>query len=79
MDYQLTVNCLVVSCSNSARFFWKSIPSTIKENRPELVAVWKIAQKLWIQDHRGVYEAIHGFDWCQEVQGLLVAFSGKFL
>ncbi|KAG7011450.1 COP9 signalosome complex subunit 8, partial [Cucurbita argyrosperma subsp. argyrosperma] len=45
---------LYVDDINSARFFWKSIPSTMKEHRPELVAVWKIAQKLWIQDHRGV-------------------------
>ncbi|XP_022967528.1 COP9 signalosome complex subunit 8-like [Cucurbita maxima] len=69
---------LYVDDINSARFLWKSIPSTIKENRPELVAVWKIAQRLWIQDHRGVYEAIHGFDWCQEVQGILVAFSDLY-
>lgn len=79
MDYQLAFNCLAVSCSNSARFLWKAIPSTIKENRPELVAVWKIGQKLWTRDHRGVYEAIHELDWCQEVQGLLAAFSGKSL
>lgn len=69
----------MVYCSNSARFLWKAIPSTIKENRPELVAVWKIGQKLWVRDHGGVYEAIHGFDWSQEVQGLLAAFSGKSL
>uniref|UniRef100_A0A9I9D8J5 CSN8/PSMD8/EIF3K domain-containing protein n=1 Tax=Cucumis melo TaxID=3656 RepID=A0A9I9D8J5_CUCME len=63
---------------NSARFLWKAIPSTIKENRPELVAVWKIGQKLWTRDHRGVYEAIHELDWCQEVQGLLAAFSDLY-
>ncbi|XP_022927899.1 COP9 signalosome complex subunit 8-like [Cucurbita moschata] len=63
---------------NSARFLWKAIPSTIKENRPELVAVWKIGQKLWIRDHGGVYEAIDGFDWSQEVRGLLAAFSDLY-
>lgn len=68
----------MVSCSNSARFLWKAVPSTVRESRPELVAVWKIGQKLWTRDYGGVYGAIHGFDWSQEVQGLLVAFSGKF-
>ncbi|XP_023531250.1 COP9 signalosome complex subunit 8-like [Cucurbita pepo subsp. pepo] len=69
---------LYVDDINSARFLWKAIPSTIKENRPELVAVWKIGQKLWIRDHGGVYEAIDGFDWCQEVRGLLAAFSDLY-
>ncbi|XP_062178051.1 COP9 signalosome complex subunit 8 [Alnus glutinosa] len=60
---------------NSARFLWKSIPSAIKESQPELVAAWKIGQKLWTRDYGAVYEAIHGFDWSQEIQGLVAAFS----
>ncbi|XP_024026186.1 COP9 signalosome complex subunit 8 [Morus notabilis] len=60
---------------NSARFLWKSIPLAIKDSQPELVAAWKIGQKLWIRDHGGVYEAIRGFDWSQQVQGLVAAFS----
>jgi len=60
---------------NSARFLWKSIPSTIKETQPELVAAWKIGQKLWTRDYGAVHEAIHGFDWSQETQGLVAAFS----
>nr|KYP63135.1 COP9 signalosome complex subunit 8 [Cajanus cajan] len=34
---------------NSARFLWKSIPSSIKESQPEVTAAWKIGQKLWLQ------------------------------
>uniref|UniRef100_A0A2N9HJG5 COP9 signalosome complex subunit 8 n=1 Tax=Fagus sylvatica TaxID=28930 RepID=A0A2N9HJG5_FAGSY len=60
---------------NSARFLWKSIPSAIKETQLELVAVWKIGQKLWTRDYGGVHEAIRGFDWSQEVQCLVAGFS----
>ncbi|XP_039029355.1 COP9 signalosome complex subunit 8-like [Hibiscus syriacus] len=60
---------------NSARFLWKSIPATIKESQPELVAAWKIGQKLWTRDYAGVYEAIRGFDWTQQTRVLVAAFS----
>ena len=40
-------------------------------------AIWKIGQKLWTRDYGGVHEAIRGFDWSQEVQCLVAAFSGK--
>ncbi|GMJ16093.1 CONSTITUTIVE PHOTOMORPHOGENIC 9, FUSCA 7, EMBRYO DEFECTIVE 143, COP9 SIGNALOSOME SUBUNIT 8 [Hibiscus trionum] len=60
---------------NSARFLWKSIPATIKETQPELVAAWKIGQKLWTRDYAAVYEAIRGFDWTQQTQLLVAAFS----
>ncbi|KAJ1375612.1 hypothetical protein SESBI_50813 [Sesbania bispinosa] len=62
---------------NSARFLWKSIPSSIKESKPEVTAIWKIGQKLWLRDYTGVHEAIRGFDWGQELQGPVVSFSGK--
>ncbi|KAF7803663.1 COP9 signalosome complex subunit 8 [Senna tora] len=62
---------------NSARFLWKSIPSSVKENKPEVVAAWKIGQKLWTRDYGGVHEAIREFDWSQELQGLVAAYSGK--
>ncbi|KAF3434966.1 hypothetical protein FNV43_RR22053 [Rhamnella rubrinervis] len=60
---------------NSARFLWKTIPTTIKENQPEVVAAWKVGQKLWMRDYRGVHEAIREFDWSQEAQNLVAAFS----
>jgi len=71
--------CCDFVCSNSARFLWKSIPSSIKESQPEVTAVWKIGQKLWLRDYAGVHEAIRGFDWTQELQTLVAAFSGKTL
>ncbi|XWS49166.1 hypothetical protein CRYUN_Cryun13aG0140400 [Craigia yunnanensis] len=60
---------------NSARFLWKSIPPAIKESQLELVAAWKIGQKLWTRDYAGVYEAIRGFDWTQETKVVVAAFS----
>uniref|UniRef100_A0A2P2JIQ5 COP9 signalosome complex subunit 8 n=1 Tax=Rhizophora mucronata TaxID=61149 RepID=A0A2P2JIQ5_RHIMU len=60
---------------NSARFLWKSIPVAVKENQPEVVAAWKIGQRLWMRDHSGVHEAIRGFDWSQDTQVLVAAFS----
>ncbi|XP_047168516.1 COP9 signalosome complex subunit 8-like [Vigna umbellata] len=32
-------------------------------------------QKLWLCDYAGVNEAIRGFDWSQDVQGLVASFS----
>ncbi|XP_057976725.1 COP9 signalosome complex subunit 8 isoform X1 [Malania oleifera] len=58
-----------------ARFLWKSIPSAVKEGRAEVVAAWKIGQRLWTRDYAGVHEAIRGFDWSQEPQGLVASFS----
>ncbi|KAJ8756186.1 hypothetical protein K2173_024733 [Erythroxylum novogranatense] len=60
---------------NSARFLWKSIPVSVKENRQELVAVWKIGQRLWTRDYAGVHEAINGFDWSQDTKIVVTAFS----
>ncbi|XVF10916.1 hypothetical protein REPUB_Repub07fG0224700 [Reevesia pubescens] len=60
---------------NSARFVWKSIPPAVKESQPELVAAWKIGQKLWTRNYAGVYEAIRGFDWTPETQDLVSAFQ----
>ncbi|XP_010260990.1 PREDICTED: COP9 signalosome complex subunit 8 [Nelumbo nucifera] len=66
---------IYVNDINSSRFLWKSIPSTIKESQPELVAAWKIGQRLWTRDYAGVYEAIRGFDWSEEARGLVSSFS----
>ncbi|XP_004299964.1 PREDICTED: COP9 signalosome complex subunit 8 [Fragaria vesca subsp. vesca] len=63
---------------NSMRFLWKSMPSAVKENNREVQAAWRIGQKLWVRDYVGVYEAIHGFNWSQEAEGLVAAFSDLY-
>nr|AAO85511.1 CSN8 [Nicotiana benthamiana] len=60
---------------NSARFLWKKIPAALKEGRPEVVAVWRIGQKLWTRDYVGVYEAIREFSWTPEVQPIVASFA----
>lgn len=69
---------LLMFGSNSARFLWKSIPSVVKESQPQVVAAWKLGQRLWTRDYAGVHEALRGFDWSQDVQPLVAAFSGRF-
>ncbi|KAL7189972.1 hypothetical protein ACSBR1_039583 [Camellia fascicularis] len=66
---------MVLGFINSARFLWKSIPSSVKESRLKMVAVWKIGQLLWMRDYAGVHEAIRGFNWSQETRD----FSGEFV
>lgn len=60
---------------NSARFLWKTIPSSIKESNPEVNAVWKIGQQLWLRNYGGVHEAIRGFEWSQDLRDFVAAFS----
>ncbi|XP_057516701.1 COP9 signalosome complex subunit 8 [Amaranthus tricolor] len=63
---------------NSARFLWKSMPLAIKENQPEVVAVWKIGQKLWTREYAAVYEALRSFNWTPQIQPLVAAFSENY-
>nr|GMD91631.1 COP9 signalosome complex subunit 8 [Ipomoea batatas] len=63
---------------NSARFLWKTIPAAIKEGRPELVAVWKIGQKLWTRDYAGVHEALREYEWSPEVRDIVLSFSDLY-
>ncbi|KAK6121308.1 hypothetical protein DH2020_044959 [Rehmannia glutinosa] len=60
---------------NSARFLWKKIPLAVKESQPEVSAVWKIGQRLWLKDYGGVHEAIREFNWSPQTQGMVAAFS----
>ncbi|KAL0725808.1 hypothetical protein Bca4012_040407 [Brassica carinata] len=58
-----------------ARFLWKTIPTSVKESKAEVVAAWRIGQKLWTRDYAGVYEAVRGYDWSPEAKDLVAAFS----
>lgn len=70
---------VIICCSNSARFLWKTIPAAIKESRPEVDAAWKIVQKLWTRDHAGVHRALSEYNWSPQAQSIVASFSGKFL
>ncbi|KAG5400466.1 hypothetical protein IGI04_015073 [Brassica rapa subsp. trilocularis] len=60
---------------DSARFLWKTIPTSVKESKPEVVTAWRIGQRLWTRDYAGVYEAIRGYDWSPEAKDMVAAFS----
>ncbi|CAA0812425.1 COP9 signalosome complex subunit 8 [Striga hermonthica] len=66
---------IYVNDINSARFLWKKVPSAVKEGQPEVSAVWKIGQKLWIKDYGGVHEAIREFNWTPQTREIVAAFS----
>ncbi|KAL0454419.1 UNVERIFIED_CONTAM: COP9 signalosome complex subunit [Sesamum latifolium] len=61
---------------NSARFLWKKIPLAVKESQPEVSAVWKIGQRLWMKEYSGVHEAIREYNWSPQILGLVAAFKG---
>ncbi|KAF8111793.1 hypothetical protein N665_0072s0007 [Sinapis alba] len=63
---------------DSARFLWKTIPTSVKESNPEVAAAWRIGQKLWTIDYAAVYEAIRGFDWSQDAKDMVAAFSDVY-
>ncbi|XP_010527435.1 PREDICTED: COP9 signalosome complex subunit 8-like [Tarenaya hassleriana] len=63
---------------NSARFLWKTIPTNIRESRPELTAAWNVGQKLWTHEYASVYEAIRGYDWSEEAKDIVAAFSDLY-
>ncbi|KAF8077254.1 hypothetical protein N665_1053s0010 [Sinapis alba] len=63
---------------DSARFLWKTIPTSVKESNPEVAAAWRIGQKLWTNDYAAVYEAIRGFDWSQDAKDMVAAFSDVY-
>ncbi|KAL1198186.1 COP9 signalosome complex subunit 8 [Cardamine amara subsp. amara] len=63
---------------DSARFLWKTIPTAIKDTKPEIVAAWRIGQKLWTRDYAGVYGAIRDYDWSLEAKDMVAAFSDLY-
>ncbi|KAK5813058.1 hypothetical protein PVK06_028504 [Gossypium arboreum] len=62
---------------NNARFLWRSIHPAIKESQPELVAAWKIGQKLWTRDYAGVYDAFVALIGLKKLKFLLLLSQAK--
>ncbi|KAL8142142.1 hypothetical protein V2J09_015174 [Rumex salicifolius] len=50
-------------------------PYDVKESQPEVVAAWRIAQKLWTRDYAGVYEAVRDLYTANMFHLLLSAYS----
>jgi hypothetical protein len=43
----------------NAKLLWKRFPNTIKNNHPELGAIWAVGQKMWGSDFPGIYTALN--------------------
>ena len=61
---------------NNARFLWKRIPGSVKQNFAEVSAVWKIGQCLWTYNYAGVHDALQSYTWSPYVQRIVTAFGG---
>eukprot|EP00249_Psilotum_nudum_P015079 c25155_g2_i1 orf=259-867(-) len=72
------IGYIYVSDMNGARFLWKRIPTSVKQSQPELVAVWKIGQCMWMHDYAGVHEALRGYNWGQDIQPLVAAVAEDY-
>uniref|UniRef100_A0A0B6ZRB0 CSN8/PSMD8/EIF3K domain-containing protein n=1 Tax=Arion vulgaris TaxID=1028688 RepID=A0A0B6ZRB0_9EUPU len=55
-----------------AKFLWKRIPQSVKQNCPELANIWSVGQKMWLKDYAGIYEALQR-DWSEDVQHIMAA------
>ncbi|KAL0422328.1 UNVERIFIED_CONTAM: COP9 signalosome complex subunit [Sesamum latifolium] len=75
-DWPYAIHLLAhIYINDIARFLFKMIPSGVKERQPEVLAAWKIGQRLWTKDYCGVHEAIREFNWSPEAQSVVAAFS----
>lgn len=60
-----------------ARFLWKRIPAAVKQNNPELEAVWKLLQFFWCRHYQGIWQALQGYQWSPQLQPLVDALTAK--
>jgi len=56
-----------------ARMFWKSIPSEVLKDNPELEAVWKLLQYSWNKHYQGIWQALQGYPWSPQLRPLVDA------
>ncbi len=59
---------LVVNDLRQAQLLWKRLPAQKKEADSELVAVWHVAQKLWIRDFSTAYAAAKTREWSENLK-----------
>lgn len=53
-----------------ARFLWKRLPSSCKENS-ETVAAWSLGRALWKSNHPSFYETASQFQWAADAKKLV--------
>ncbi|KAG1660660.1 hypothetical protein FOA52_008020 [Chlamydomonas sp. UWO 241] len=62
---------------SDARMLWKRIPAGVKQNNPELEAVWKLLQFSWNRHYQGMWSALQGFQWGVQLKPLVDALVVK--
>eukprot|EP00879_Flechtneria_rotunda_P001445 GHRR01001598.1.p1 GENE.GHRR01001598.1~~GHRR01001598.1.p1 ORF type:complete len:200 (+),score=71.41 GHRR01001598.1:243-842(+) len=60
-----------------ARFLWKRIPVEVKRDNPELDAVWRLLQYFWNRHYQGIWQALQGYQWSQQVRPFIDALVAK--
>eukprot|EP00199_Chlamydomonas_sp_CCMP681_P006204 CAMPEP_0119103468 /NCGR_PEP_ID=MMETSP1180-20130426/1900_1 /TAXON_ID=3052 ORGANISM="Chlamydomonas cf sp, Strain CCMP681" /NCGR_SAMPLE_ID=MMETSP1180 /ASSEMBLY_ACC=CAM_ASM_000741 /LENGTH=194 /DNA_ID=CAMNT_0007087979 /DNA_START=97 /DNA_END=681 /DNA_ORIENTATION=- len=60
-----------------ARFVWKRIPAGVKQDNPELEAVWRLLQYMWQRQYQGMWQAMQAYTWSPQLQPLMHALADK--
>eukprot|EP00798_Chlamydomonas_sp_ICE-L_P007484 gene7484-629_t len=60
-----------------ARFLWKRIPQSAKENNLELEAVFKLLQFCWNRHYAGMWQALQAHQWSPALQPVIEAITLK--
>jgi len=62
----------------SAKFLWKRIPETVKnDGGEELAGLWDIGKALWTRDLPAVYAAIDARQWSSNVSAIVTAIKDR--
>mmetsp|Transcript_4479 Transcript_4479/g.9636 ORF Transcript_4479/g.9636 Transcript_4479/m.9636 type:complete len:199 (+) Transcript_4479:138-734(+) len=62
---------------SDARFLWKRIPGAVKQNNPELEAVWRLLQYYWSRQYQGIWQALQAYQWSPQLQPVVEALAIK--
>eukprot|EP00271_Cylindrocystis_brebissonii_P007904 TRINITY_DN2180_c0_g1_i1.p1 TRINITY_DN2180_c0_g1~~TRINITY_DN2180_c0_g1_i1.p1 ORF type:complete len:208 (-),score=48.36 TRINITY_DN2180_c0_g1_i1:1342-1965(-) len=63
---------------NNARFLWKRIPASEKNNNGDVAASWRIGQAMWAHDRKATYAALREHSWSGNLQQLVMALTEKY-
>jgi len=69
---------LIQNNLNNARFLWKRIPTSEKQSKPELPAIWKIGAAMWTRNHADVYKAFTLFSWSPAMIPIISILAESF-
>ncbi|KAH0554144.1 COP9 signalosome complex subunit 8 [Cotesia glomerata] len=58
----------------NAKYLWKRIPVSIKNNKTELQQIWIVGQRMWQRDWPAVHTALD-IEWTDEVSGIMLALK----